>query len=72
MFSCVSLNELFISYLKASIIFSRWDFRLESSSSGALGYPGLAVEAELCLMVFMFLYLTFNIWLPLVLSGLGV
>lgn len=51
MFSCVSLNELFISSLTASIIFMRRYFRLESSSSGVLGDPGLAVEGELCLMV---------------------
>jgi hypothetical protein len=39
LFACVflSLSELFMSFLKASSIFMRWDSRVESCSSGILG-----------------------------------
>ena len=77
MFSCISLRKLFISSLKASIIFMRWDFRSESSClSGVLDYPGLAVVAELGSdgaklhwHRFLDLCLPFTIWLFLMLTG---
>jgi hypothetical protein len=37
MFSCVSLRELFILFLKSSIIIRRCDFKSESCFSGVLG-----------------------------------
>jgi hypothetical protein len=46
-FYYISLCELFISSLKASITFMRSDFRSESCFSGVLGFPGLAVVGEL-------------------------
>ena len=46
-FSCISLRELFMSFLKSSIIIMRYDFKSESCFSGVLGYPGLAVVGEL-------------------------
>ena len=45
MFSCISLTELLI--LRASFIFMRWDFSLESCFSDVLGYPGHALIGEL-------------------------
>jgi hypothetical protein len=47
-FFCISLRQLFISALKASIIFMRWNFMSESCFLGVLGYPGLAAVGELC------------------------
>jgi hypothetical protein len=44
--SCISLRELFMSFLKSSIIM-RSDFRSESCFSGVLGYPGLAMVGEI-------------------------
>ena len=46
-FSCISLTELFMSFLKSSIIIMRCDFKSESCFSGMLGYPELAVVGEL-------------------------
>jgi hypothetical protein len=37
-FSCISLRELFMSFLKSSIII-RCDFKSESYFSVVLGYP---------------------------------
>ena len=42
-FSCISLRELFMSSLRSSIIFIRWEFRSESCFSSVLGYPEIAV-----------------------------
>ena len=50
LFACVFLYFFkggFISSLKASIIFMRWDFRSLSCFSGMLSYPGLAVVVQL-------------------------
>jgi hypothetical protein len=46
-FSFISLRELFMSSLRSSVIFMRWDFRPASCFSGVVGYPGLAVVGEL-------------------------
>jgi hypothetical protein len=46
-FSCIYLKELFMTSLRSSIIFMRWDFGQESCFSGLLGHPGLAVIEEL-------------------------
>jgi hypothetical protein len=43
---CISLMELFMTFLKSSIIM-RCDFKSESCFSGVLGYPGLTVVGEL-------------------------
>ena len=43
LFSHISLRDLFISSLKASIIFIRLDLRSFSCASVVLGYPGLAL-----------------------------
>jgi hypothetical protein len=47
-FSCISLKELFTSFLKSSIIIMRSDFISESYFSGVMGYPGLSMVGELC------------------------
>jgi hypothetical protein len=78
-FSCISLRNLFISSLNASIIFIRWDLKSSSYSSCVLGYPGLA-EVEklgsgdviLIWLLLVMLYWSFAIWLSLVLEGLVV
>ena len=41
--SCISLRELFMSFLKSSIIIMRSDFRSEYCFSGVLGYLDLVV-----------------------------
>jgi hypothetical protein len=41
------LWELFMSFLKSSIINIRYDFKSESFFSGVLRYPGLPVVGEL-------------------------
>ena len=72
--------ELFISSLKASIIFMRWDFRSESCFLGVLEYPGLAVVGKLgsdeaglyWVLLFMFLCLSLVICFFLVLTSLSV
>jgi hypothetical protein len=46
-FSCIFLRELFITFLKPSIIIMRNDFRSESCFSGVMMYPGLAMVGEL-------------------------
>jgi hypothetical protein len=46
-FSCISLRELFMSFLKSSIIIMRLDFKSESCFSSVLGYTGLPVVREL-------------------------
>jgi hypothetical protein len=43
LFTCISLQELFILSLTSSIAFMRWDFCSLSFFSGMLGYAGLAV-----------------------------
>ena len=45
--SCISLRELFMSFLKSSIIIIRCDFKSEFCFSGVLGYPGPTVVGEL-------------------------
>ena len=45
--SCISLRELFMSFLKTSIIILRSDFRYISCFSGVMVYPGLAMVGEL-------------------------
>jgi hypothetical protein len=42
-FFCLSLRELFMSFLKTSIIIVRCDFKSESCFSGVLGYAALTV-----------------------------
>jgi hypothetical protein len=44
---CISLRELFMSFLKSSVIIMRCDFRFKSCFSGVLCYPGLTVVGEL-------------------------
>jgi hypothetical protein len=46
-FSFISLRELFMSYLKSPTIIVICDFKSESSFSGVLEYPRLAVVGEL-------------------------
>jgi hypothetical protein len=46
-FSCISLRELFIFFLKSSIIIISCDFKSESCFSDVLGYPGLTMVGEL-------------------------
>ena len=43
----ISLMELFMSFLKSSIIIIRCDIKSASCFSGMLGYPGLTVMGEL-------------------------
>ena len=65
-FSYISLSE----FLKACIIFMRWDFRSTSCFSGVVGYPGLAVVEELgsdgatihLLLLLMILSVPLAIW----------
>ena len=48
-FSCISLMELFMSFLKSSIIIMRSDFRSKSFFFffyGVMMYPGLAMVGE--------------------------
>jgi hypothetical protein len=45
--SCISMRELFMPFLKSSIIIMRCDFQSECCFLGMLGYPGLAVVGEL-------------------------
>ena len=47
MFYCISLRELFTSFLKSSISIMRYDFKSKFCFSGVLGYPVLAVVEEL-------------------------
>jgi hypothetical protein len=47
MFSCISLRELFISFLKSSIIIMRSDFRSKSCFSYVMVFSGLAILREL-------------------------
>jgi hypothetical protein len=42
-FSCISLRELIMSFLKSSVFLMRRDLRSGSRLSCVLGYPGLAV-----------------------------
>jgi hypothetical protein len=44
---CISLMELFMSFLKSSIMIMRCDFKSKSCFPGVLGYPGLTVVGEL-------------------------
>jgi hypothetical protein len=46
-FSCISLRELFMYFLKSSIILMRSDFRLKSCFSGVLVYPRLGMVGDL-------------------------
>jgi hypothetical protein len=45
--SCISLRELFMSFIKSSITIIRSDFRSESCLSSVIVYPGLAMVGEL-------------------------
>jgi hypothetical protein len=40
-FSCISLIDLLMPFLKSSTGIMRYDFKSESCFSGVLGYPGL-------------------------------
>ena len=46
-FSCVSIKELFMSFLKSSINITRSDFRSISCFSGLMVCPGLTMVEEL-------------------------
>jgi hypothetical protein len=46
-FYCISLRELFMSFLKSFIIIMRCDFKSESCFCGMLGSPGLTVVVKL-------------------------
>ena len=46
-FSCISLRELFMFFLKSSITVMRSDFRSESYCPSVMVYPGLAMLGEL-------------------------
>jgi hypothetical protein len=46
-FSCISLRELFVFFLKSPIIITRCGFKSESCFSGVLGYPGFTAVGEL-------------------------
>jgi hypothetical protein len=73
MFSCISLRELFMSFLKSSIIIMRCDFKSESCFSAVLGNQGslwwknwvLMMPSGLC---FCCLCYAFH---PLVISGVS-
>jgi hypothetical protein len=45
--SCISLRELFMSFLKSFIIIMKSDFRSESCFFSMMVYPGLAILGEL-------------------------
>ena len=80
MFSCISLKELFISSLKASIILMECEFSHSIALWCVLNYSGLAVVGELVsdgaklhwLLLLMCLCLPFVNLLSLVLTCLGV
>ena len=46
-FFCISLREIFMSFLKSPIIIMRCDFKSESCFSGVLELPGFALVGEL-------------------------
>ena len=46
-FTCISLQELVMSFLKSSIIIMRSDFRSESCFSSVMVYPRLVMVGEL-------------------------
>ena len=46
-FSCISLKELFTSFLNSSIFILRCEFKSESCFSGVLQKPGFVVVGEL-------------------------
>ena len=48
LFSCISLRELIMFFLKFFIIIMKCDFKSEFWFSGVLWYPGLTVVGELC------------------------
>jgi hypothetical protein len=78
-FFFISLRELFLSFLKSSIIIMRSDFRTESGFSHVLGYPWHAVLEKLdsddtkypWFRLLMFLPLPLAIWLSLMAAGLA-
>ena len=63
-FSCIALDQLFMSFLNFFIIFNRWDFRSESCFSGMLGHPGLGVVGELGSHVVKYFMLLIVLHLP--------
>jgi hypothetical protein len=79
-FSCISLRELFMSFLMSCIIFMSYESRSESCFIRVLGYPGHTVVKELCsdvaklywFLLLMFLHLTLAIWLHLGLTRLSL
>jgi hypothetical protein len=79
-FSCFSLRDLFIFYIKAIMIFIRIDWRAAYCAWSVLGHAGLAVVEWLgfsyiilsWLLLILFLHWPFVIWLSLGLSGLVV
>jgi hypothetical protein len=44
---CISLRQLFVSFLKSSIIVTRSDFIFESCFSGVMVYPRFAMVGEM-------------------------
>ena len=80
MFSCISLRELFMSFLTFSLRIIRCDFKSESCFSGVLDYPQLALVGKLgsddarysCFLLVKLLCLPFSFWFSLVLVGLAV
>ena len=44
--ACVSVRELFMSFLKSSIIIMRCNFKSESCFSAVFGYPGYVAVGE--------------------------
>jgi hypothetical protein len=78
-FSCISLREFFMSFLKFFIINMRSDFRSMSCFSSVMIYPELVMVEELGsdvakypqFLLLMFLHLLLIIWLSLVLPALN-
>ena len=61
------LMELFMSFLKSSIIFMTWEFRSESCFIGVLGYPGLSMAGELVFVAYVLVLVSHH----LVISGVN-
>jgi hypothetical protein len=69
-FSCISLSELLMPFLKSSTSIMIYYFKTKSCFSGVLGYPGLSVVGILSsddaqsswFLLVRFLHLPFAIW----------
>jgi hypothetical protein len=46
-FSCISLSDLLMPFLKSFTTIMRYDFKSDSCLSGVLGYPGFSVAGVL-------------------------